>query len=680
MELMAAIIQNRTGTELAGILLTSMGVDPIRILEADDVIVMQKSTISLSLTSEVDPALYADAIEASACDGRPAGCTLAATAAAATRRGLDTRSSASDYAGSNARSYGRKLQMGHSTAAVSLTISFPLGSAGTLGSNASEDALLTSALTSSASAALNQSASVSTPLGTSFTVTLTVSMTGSGLAAQDNFDINSITLSIANELGVDVSTIGLSQPDYIFPPMPPPSLPPPPPPSPSPVPPGPPARPPPSPPLPLLPPWLPPFPPPPLPPTEPSPPPPPSPTQPEPVPPPSPPPSAPSPAPSSPPKASPSPLPPSSLAALTAEAGSVNMTAMAIMVLPLLLCVAVGFWRYRIILQRLRRAGAEHTGPSTQAATIAAHANYGSPDAPRLSLPELAEDQNATWPELEHYRTPTKSGPDSVTLNADYLLAQLTTEKEHKRLAELELERRIEELKRELASVRIQKVARGLLQRCEDARQSKTATIMQRSGRSMLAQAAVVEQNERTGPSQSATPSTSWFWPFGSSDDLAKPANEEPALPLAPPSTPSTPWLWPFGSSDDSTRTSGAPAAVASALCGAGAVAGGAEAARTRYDSLTPRTGAKAAQIASISSLMGAIEKRESDWTPVPTPRLVKEASGRGGSDGRLDDGTPPHPGVSASTARVMQGAPTRTPRMANAQEVFALVTQRHTT
>jgi len=282
------------------------------------------------------------------------------------------------------------------------------------------------------------------------------------------------------------------------------------------------------------------------------------------------------------------------------------MATTAMMVLPLLLCLAVAFWRYRIILQRLRRASAEHTGPSPKATTTAARASHGSPDAPELSWPELSEDQNATWPELEHHRTPAKSGTDSVTLNADYLLAQLTAEKEHKRLAEIELERRIEDLKRELASVRIQKVARGLLQRCEDARQLEAATFIQRSGGSMLAQATFVTQNERTGPSQPApsaqevaltlaapaasamptirgtpampampatpavptvpaaraapaSPATaSPATPAASATQLPNSTNEEPALPPAPRSSPSTsPWfatIWPFGSSDDSVR------------------------------------------------------------------------------------------------------------------------------
>ena len=49
---------------------------------------------------------------------------------------------------------------------------------------------------------------------------------------------------------------------------------------------------------------------------------------------------------------------------------------------------------------------------------------------------------------------------------------------------------------------------------------------------------------------------------------------------------------------------------------------GGADAARERYSVMTPRSGAKAAQVASIASLMGAIEKDEHDWTPGPTPRV----------------------------------------------------------
>jgi hypothetical protein len=48
-----------------------------------------------------------------------------------------------------------------------------------------------------------------------------------------------------------------------------------------------------------------------------------------------------------------------------------------------------------------------------------------------------------------------------------------------------------------------------------------------------------------------------------------------------------------------------------------------ADAAKERYEQLTPRTGAKAAQIASISSLMGAAADAEEDWTPAPTPREV---------------------------------------------------------
>ena len=48
-----------------------------------------------------------------------------------------------------------------------------------------------------------------------------------------------------------------------------------------------------------------------------------------------------------------------------------------------------------------------------------------------------------------------------------------------------------------------------------------------------------------------------------------------------------------------------------------------ADAAKERYEQLTPRTGAKAAQIASISSLMGAAADEEEDWTPAPTPREV---------------------------------------------------------
>ena len=130
----------------------------------------------------------------------------------------------------------------------------------------------------------------------------------------------------------------------------------------------------------------------------------------------------------------------------------------------------------------------------------------------------------------------------------------------------------------------------------------------------------------------------------------------EAAVPkAASPSSEEEPrWL-----TEAASVVSGPPAAAASARFGA-AVAGGAEAARTRYDSLTPRTGAKAAQIASISSLMGAIEKDESDWTPVPTPRLVKEASGGGGGgggDGRLDDGPPPRPGLSAATEAGIKAA-----------------------
>jgi hypothetical protein len=48
------------------------------------------------------------------------------------------------------------------------------------------------------------------------------------------------------------------------------------------------------------------------------------------------------------------------------------------------------------------------------------------------------------------------------------------------------------------------------------------------------------------------------------------------------------------------------------------------------YLPLEPRhcQGAKAAQIASISSLMGAIQAEEEDWTPAPTPRAGAPSAG----------------------------------------------------
>lgn len=95
-----------------------------------------------------------------------------------------------------------------------------------------------------------------------------------------------------------------------------------------------------------------------------------------------------------------------------------------------------------------------------------------------------------------------------------------------------------------------------------------------------------------------------------------------------------------------------------------------AAAARERYDSLTPRTGAKAAQIASISSMMGAIEADEQDWTPVPTPRGRLDADGAPAKTAAaaVDVGGGSSAGTSAS-ADAADGQPASAQRSAAAGE-----------
>jgi hypothetical protein len=100
-----------------------------------------------------------------------------------------------------------------------------------------------------------------------------------------------------------------------------------------------------------------------------------------------------------------------------------------------------------------------------------------------------------------------------------------------------------------------------------------------------------------------------------------------------------------------------------------------ADAAKERYEQLTPRTGAKAAQIASISSLMGAAADAEEDWTPAPTPREVTAlrdgngncatkspvaAAARGAGDGGAGDGGATARGDGGATARGDGGATAR--------------------
>ena len=98
------------------------------------------------------------------------------------------------------------------------------------------------------------------------------------------------------------------------------------------------------------------------------------------------------------------------------------------------------------------------------------------------------------------------------------------------------------------------------------------------------------------------------------------PVPPAPPAPLAPP-RPSADAL--------QLQLPGAPAEAAgpaAALTARGLNQAGAAAAKDRYDQLTPRTGAKAAQIASISALMSAADADDDGLTPRPSPRLEKAA------------------------------------------------------
>ena len=98
------------------------------------------------------------------------------------------------------------------------------------------------------------------------------------------------------------------------------------------------------------------------------------------------------------------------------------------------------------------------------------------------------------------------------------------------------------------------------------------------------------------------------------------------AVRAAPPATPTLALDVPSAQAAQAAQAASTPSPAGGRLTTRGLNQVGAAAAVDRYEQLTPRSGAKAAQIASISALMNEASA-DDDWTPRPTPRDVKAPS-----------------------------------------------------
>ena len=240
--LTAAATEGKSAAEVAESLRNATGAG-----NDAEVVINKRSTLGLSLPSGTDPSSHLSAVQSSVCAGKPAGCSVSIDS------GAGRRMQEALAAG------GRRLQ----STQITFVVEVPVGAADSLSANATESAALTNALTSSLASAIGQPVTVATPISTSTSVTISVVVEGSAddatAATSGSLGSTAVTSALATSLGVDPSTLAVTEPAIIFPPRPPPSSPPAPPPTPPPSPPPP--SPPPEPPAPPAPPASPPAPP-----------------------------------------------------------------------------------------------------------------------------------------------------------------------------------------------------------------------------------------------------------------------------------------------------------------------------------------------------------------------------------------------------------------------------------